>query len=281
MGWVRLDDKRALNRKLREAGFEARGLDEAALCLVAGDETDGFISDDSIAMLATAHSCRQPARLIAKLVQVGRWSRCDDQGGYIIHDYHDYNPTKAQLAELREKKREAGRAGGRRSSQARATAPATARGQPPATANGAASAVANAQARPQAPRAGPVPSPVVQSQSPSFTETHDGDPQAVENRDLDLDNPGKPPGTNGWHDPLIERLEAVCTGGNRPFVRLEAIDVCAWARTFADDRLIDESVGFFEQAATKPTLPRAVAKVIHDKAGDREIHSPTFHPVVR
>ena len=38
MAWVRLDDKRATNRKLRAAGFAARGLDEAAICWSAHEE---------------------------------------------------------------------------------------------------------------------------------------------------------------------------------------------------------------------------------------------------
>jgi hypothetical protein len=55
MAWLKMDDKRGKHRKFRRQGFEARGLDEAAMCVCAHDETDGFISDAELADLAYHH----------------------------------------------------------------------------------------------------------------------------------------------------------------------------------------------------------------------------------
>lgn len=131
MGWAKMDDQRAMNRKMREAGFEARGLDEAAIEQVAHDMTDGFIAEGTVEMLAVAHRCRHWRRLVAVLVKVGRWEPVD--GGWMLHDYLEYNPTKAEWEAEKAKKRNAGRRGGQASARARASASARANGQAPSS----------------------------------------------------------------------------------------------------------------------------------------------------
>lgn len=84
MPWLRLDDQRALNRKLRRAGFAARGLDEAAICQVGADLTDGHIDRATVEMLAVAHGEKRWERLVQVLVDVGRWE--PDGTGWQIHD---------------------------------------------------------------------------------------------------------------------------------------------------------------------------------------------------
>ncbi len=85
MAWVRLDDKRATNGKLRMAGFAARGLDEAAICWSAHEEDDGRISAEDVQMLAVMHGCRQWRRIVRRLVDVGKWDEVN--GGYQINDF--------------------------------------------------------------------------------------------------------------------------------------------------------------------------------------------------
>jgi hypothetical protein len=51
------------------------------------------------------------------------------EGGWMIHDYHDFQPSKAEVLAEREQKRAAGRAGGQASAQARAAAAAQAQSQ--------------------------------------------------------------------------------------------------------------------------------------------------------
>ena len=116
MAWVRLDDKRSVNGKLRKAGFAARGLDEAAICWSAHEEDDGRISVDDVQMLATMHGCRKVAPIVKALVDVGRWEEMTDLDGtviaYLIKDFLEYNPSRAELEHQRKQKQEAGRKGG-------------------------------------------------------------------------------------------------------------------------------------------------------------------------
>ncbi|MDQ2727533.1 MAG: HNH endonuclease [Actinomycetota bacterium] len=81
--WVRFTPDRAMNKKLRRAGFAARGLDEAGICQVAADDSDGFISTETVETLAVAHREKHWRRLAAVLVTEHRWSSVE--GGWQIH----------------------------------------------------------------------------------------------------------------------------------------------------------------------------------------------------
>lgn len=59
--------------------------------------TDGFIPDAVVPTLAPG--VKQPAKSAEMLVSAGLWESVN--GGYLMHDYHEHNPTKA----LVEKKR--------------------------------------------------------------------------------------------------------------------------------------------------------------------------------
>lgn len=117
MAWVRLDDKRSTNRKLMRAGFAARGLDEAMMCWSAHGETDGHITEADVAMIAMGHGCKRWQPLVALLLREGRWE--PEPGGWLIHDYLEFNPSKADREAERERKRAAGQIGGLRSGEAR------------------------------------------------------------------------------------------------------------------------------------------------------------------
>lgn len=128
MAWIRLDDKRALNLKLTAAGFAARGLDEAAICLAGSLETDGKITHTMLAALAASHGTtgRGATALAKTLVDVGRWEPAED--GWMIHDYLEYNPSRVQARATRDEvskaRSVAGQRGGRRSGEARREAKA-------------------------------------------------------------------------------------------------------------------------------------------------------------
>lgn len=119
MAWVRLDDKRATHRKLRAAGFEARGLDEAAICWCAHEETDGFLSDEDFEVLTSLHKCKRPLRLAVILVEVGRWRRDEKKNGWWIKDYLDYNPSHADLEDQRKRDRDRKKSRGNRADSTR------------------------------------------------------------------------------------------------------------------------------------------------------------------
>jgi hypothetical protein len=112
---LKFDDKRAMHKKLRRAGFAARGLDEAAICQSGAEETDGFIDDVTLALLGTAHgeSPKSLAKLAAILCspEVDRWMRDDQRGGYVIKDYLVYNASHEELEDKREKDRQRKRPG--------------------------------------------------------------------------------------------------------------------------------------------------------------------------
>ena len=94
MAWAKFDDRWATHPKLLAAGLEAKGLDASGICYCAGQETDGFVPDTALVILAAGH--RNPKKVAERLVTVGRWSRDDERKGYVIHDFDVYNFTRAQ-----------------------------------------------------------------------------------------------------------------------------------------------------------------------------------------
>lgn len=108
MPWAKLDDQYPTKDKLVRAGLEAMGFDVAGICYCARNLTDGFIADDDLVVVYP--STRQPKRLADHLVKVGRWER--EEGGYRIHDYLDYNPSRAEVLAKREARSKAGSKGG-------------------------------------------------------------------------------------------------------------------------------------------------------------------------
>lgn len=114
MTWFRVDDRAAFHRKIVAAKNEAVGAFFRAGAWSSGEGTDGFIPRD-VAVLIAAD------RIWARLVEVGLVEVEAD--GWRIHDFLDWNPSAAEIAERREaqseQKRRAGAAGGRRSGEAR------------------------------------------------------------------------------------------------------------------------------------------------------------------
>ena len=110
MGWAKFDDRWATHPKLMAAGttptevLEAKALDASAICYSAGQETDGFIPDSALVILAAGH--RSPKRIAGRLVEVGRWARDDERKGYMIHDYLDFNHSRADAEAKRQAERD-------------------------------------------------------------------------------------------------------------------------------------------------------------------------------
>ena len=132
MAYTNTDYSFWTNPKIRSAGRDA------AFLYIAGNGfcneylTDGFISDTDIETVAFNAFQRQPKKAVESLVKAGLWDRVS--GGYMIHDYLDYNKSKQEIEELRSKKTYAGKKGGQASAQARAEADDTAPAQAPAQA---------------------------------------------------------------------------------------------------------------------------------------------------
>lgn len=228
MGWARLDDKRADNEKLMAAGFEARGLDEAAICWCAGHESDGVIPETAVAMLAVGHGCKGWRKVVARLVGVGRWHAVD--GGWELHDYLDYNPSRAQVTADRDHKSkvrsEAGRRGGLASGEARREAKPKQVASEATEANG--KHVASEATNPR-----PVPSRPLSTIG--LSRTRDGD----ESRPLDGDKRQEDPETSK----LIERWVSVCDPRMQAKSRGEAAWWMPHLLAHLSFDVIDENIG--------------------------------------
>lgn len=132
MPWVRLDDGFPEHPKLLKAGPLAMLMQVAALCYCNRHLTDGFIPEGKVPTLLNLDGLGDWREVLSALLREGIWERVD--GGYQVHDYLDYQPSRAQVLAEREQKREAGRKGGQASAQARAQAGAQAPAKAPAQA---------------------------------------------------------------------------------------------------------------------------------------------------
>lgn len=106
MPWFRLDDSFHSHPKVIAAGNEAVGLYVRCGTYAAQHLTDGFVGK-SIVLLYGSEA------LAARLVDVALWNRT--RGGWNIHDYLDYNPSRETV----EKERKAAAERQRRSREAK------------------------------------------------------------------------------------------------------------------------------------------------------------------
>lgn len=107
MTWVRLDDAFATNPKvfmLSDGAFRAYVM---GLCYASQHLSDGFVPAGYV-----------KTRAARELEAAGLWTQ--DGAGWWIHDFLEYNPSRAEVEEDRSRKQAAGAAGGRASARARA-----------------------------------------------------------------------------------------------------------------------------------------------------------------
>lgn len=117
MPWFKVDDALATHDKVLAAGNAAMGLWVRAGSWCAQHLTDGHVPTHAVRLLGNAGQARA-------LVRAGLWLERED--GYQFHEWHDYQPTRAQVEEVREAKRKAGRIGGKASGAKRAASKAEA-----------------------------------------------------------------------------------------------------------------------------------------------------------
>ena len=119
MPWVRIDDRFATHPKVVASGPLAMAMQVAALCYCNRELTDGFVpravartlldwqiedKQGDIYVIGVSRSyygqdveCQW---VIDILVECGMWTA--EQGGYRIHDYLDYQPSREQVLAERE-----------------------------------------------------------------------------------------------------------------------------------------------------------------------------------
>lgn len=102
MGWARFDDGYTDNPKILDAGPWAELLDMRAIIYCARMETDGLITRSALKRIG--HGIPRTAERVNALLEVGRWT-VNDGGGYLVHDFLKFNPSKAE----KEAQRAAGR----------------------------------------------------------------------------------------------------------------------------------------------------------------------------
>jgi hypothetical protein len=111
MPWVRIDEEFPDHPKVVGAGPLGIAMQVAGLCYCNRHLTDGFVPRSAARRLIDLDGLGvSPDDVIATLLGVGMWSRVD--GGYQIHDYDHYQPTRDQVLAERERNARAGKKGG-------------------------------------------------------------------------------------------------------------------------------------------------------------------------
>ena len=123
MTWAKLDDLFPENEKVSGLNDGAFRLHIHALCYAARNLTDGRIPYSAKRGLGGTIS------RISELLDAGLWEV--HEGGWVIHDYLEYNPSREQVQAQRQKKADAGRKGGEATALAGAVARATPSGKAP------------------------------------------------------------------------------------------------------------------------------------------------------
>ena len=91
MTWLRKDDKFPEHRKIRRLSDGAYRLHDTALCYAAKDESDGLITIEDLDEMQHGAKLRKH---IPALIAAALWEEVD--GGWLIHDFLNYNPSHEQ-----------------------------------------------------------------------------------------------------------------------------------------------------------------------------------------
>lgn len=93
-----MDDGYMFHPKVVEVGPWAELLDRRAIEHCAKNETDGLVTRSALKLIG--RSIPKVAERVTALLEVGRWTM-NDGGGYLVHDFLKYNPSKAQKEQIR------------------------------------------------------------------------------------------------------------------------------------------------------------------------------------
>ena len=117
MAWFKADDRIMEHHKFIAArakgGHRAIGVWFHAGTWANGQMTDGFIPRS----WASLNNALNEAEI---LVEVGLWDEDASRDGWQMHDYADYQPSRADLEAKSQQKRSSGQAGGKQTASRRA-----------------------------------------------------------------------------------------------------------------------------------------------------------------
>ena len=94
--WIRLDDTFWTHPKLERLSDRAYRLYLRSIGYAAQHLTDGVIDQTALRTLGAAR------KTCEELVTSGCWDIVPD-GGYVVHDYLDFNPSREQVMDRRRK----------------------------------------------------------------------------------------------------------------------------------------------------------------------------------
>ena len=102
MVWVRIDDRFDEHPKVSQVGPLGMALHVAALCYCNRNLTDGFVPGTVAKRLVDLDGVPVDGEtVIGWLLDAGMWEL--EGAGYRIHDFHDFQPSKADVQRERDK----------------------------------------------------------------------------------------------------------------------------------------------------------------------------------
>lgn len=101
--WFQTETRVRTHPKMVKAGRAASWTWVCGNCYAKDQMTDGFIPDGMLASLVPGASLRDLKKDADALVAAGLWDKVD--GGYQIHDYLEYNDSKAEILAKQEEDR--------------------------------------------------------------------------------------------------------------------------------------------------------------------------------
>lgn len=96
-----MDDGYPDHPKILALGDQAFRLHVGMMCYAAKHLTDGFVPERAVGA---------KPKVVQELVGQRLIESCD--GGWRLHDYHDWNPPASRIKEIRAKRQQAGSKGG-------------------------------------------------------------------------------------------------------------------------------------------------------------------------
>ena len=106
MAWAKVCDTLHSHPKARRAGLPALGLHLLALSYCGAYLTDGFVDQPWLDERLRGRERRLPGQL----VDAGLWEPAE--GGFLVHDFLDLNPSREEIERRRRDRADAGRKGG-------------------------------------------------------------------------------------------------------------------------------------------------------------------------
>jgi hypothetical protein len=113
MPWAKLDESFPDHPKVASIGDKAFRLHVTAICYCARMLTDGEVPAHILQRIGATK------KLTTELAAAGLWE-ATSRGSWVIHDFLEYNPSRAEVEADRSKRQAAGQAGGKASGKARA-----------------------------------------------------------------------------------------------------------------------------------------------------------------